>query len=93
MKVLKVIAAVVSFFLGHRSAIEGFVQDAETAFPEAGSGLQKLDYVLGRIFVYADSVNAGIAKLDPEDVTPLLAGHVSQVVAEVLPKPVVAPQS
>jgi hypothetical protein len=87
MKVLKVIAAVVSFFLGHRSAIEGFVRDAEEAFPEAGSGLKKLEYVLGRIFTYAETVEAGISKLEPEDVTPLLAGHVSQVVAEVLPKP------
>jgi hypothetical protein len=88
MKVLKVIGAVIAFFFAHRNAIEGFVRDAEVAFPEAGSGLKKLEYVLGRIFTYADTVESGLSKLDPEDVTPLLAGHVSQVVAEVLPKPI-----
>jgi len=87
MNFLKTVAAVVAFVLARRAQIEGFITDAETVFPAAGSGLLKLQYVLGRIFTYAQDAEDELAKLPPDTVAAMLSGHISQIVAKLFPQP------
>lgn len=92
LSLIKAVPIVISFLIGQKAQIQKLVLDAEQRFPGLDNGLNKLAHVVGGVFAIIQDAGGAIANVPADVLTAILTGHISQVVAKIVP-PAQAPQA